>query len=315
MNEERTDKLIKIVIGAIIVILALGLGSVMLHYRSNMQDRSQRIAALNAKAKDYETELNELRRQQEIEEMHLYTPEKPGAAVIAFLIDGQQTLARALSLGKTYGFTPAILLRTDEDKLDTVLGAITNSGLEVILYNRGFDNAGNVRAMHRRLDAVGCKNTYACLLRANDDTEQIRRKLARADITTLFLYGDSITSTITEEGTVELNYSYINKSSYNPSNRLSELSDSEQGLLFAFDLVETTVTDHQMEEILRMIREEADAGHITLGSVGNAVRLIQDRTEREAASVAEFLAAQQTRSARIKELEEMIKEIYSHWDD
>ncbi|MCR4804377.1 MAG: hypothetical protein K5981_01810 [Clostridia bacterium] len=315
MDEERLYKIKRIVIGAVIAVLIAGMAAMLHHSRAKMSARSQRIASLVAEANAYETELNELRRQQELEEMHIYKPEGPGAAVVAFLIDGENTLRTALSYGQTYGFTPSILLRTDDPDVDTVIEAITNTGLEVILYSRGIGTPAQIRALQERVDDANCANTYSYLLRAGDDTDETRQVLNSAGIRTLFLYGDSLTGRVTEEGTTELNYSYINRSSYTPANRLSDLNGSEQGLLFAFDLVDTTVTARQMDEILAAIRDEADSGHIAIGSVQDAVQTVENRQERENANLADFLEVQEARSARIEELEEIIKEIYSHWDD
>ena len=142
-----------------------------------------------------------------------------------------------------------------------------------------------------------------------------REALARAGITTLFIYGDTLSGTITEDGTAELNYSYINKSSYSPSSRLSALENSEQGLLFAIDLVQSTVTERQEAEIFSLIRDEEDKGRIVVRGVKDAVQTVRDRLEQEQQKLEEFLSEQAERSARIEELEETIREIYSHWDD
>ena len=315
MDEEVLQTIKRVLIGVIIALLLAGMTLVLFRYRADMNSRSRRIASLTAQANAYETELNDLRRQQELEEMHLYTPEGPGVAVIAFLIDGEESLSTAVGYGQAYGFEPSILLRADDPNVDSVIESMAGAGLDVILYSRGIGTAAQIRALQERLDEAGCVNTNAYLLRAGDDTEANRRKLAQAGITTLFLYGDSLTSREAEDGVIELNYSYVNRSSYTPANRLNDLNGSEQGLLFAFDLVDTTVTERQMDEIISLIREEADTGHIAIGAVEDAVRTVRLRLERETAKVTEFLETQEARSERISELEEIIQEIYSHWDD
>lgn len=315
MMEEVLHKVFRVLIALFIVALLVGMAWMIISYRHDMQDRSARIASLTAEASAYEAELTKLRREQETEEMHIYRPEGPGTAVIAFLVDGEETLATALNYGSAYSFTPTILLRMDADNLNEIVEVLSGSSLDVILYSRGKVSAGNIRKLQERLEEAGCGNTNSYLLRASDDTETNRKYLARAGITSLFLYGDSLTSDVSEDGTTELNYSYINKSTYNPANRLADLNGSEQGLLFAIDLVETTATDRQISEILGLIRDEADAGHITIGSVSDAVKTVKDRLAREKANLESFLTEQEARSARIEELEQIIKDIYSHWDD
>ena len=287
----------------------------ILSYRRESQARANRIAELSAQAKEYESELAQLKREQETQEMQLYAPEGPGAAVIAFRIGGEESLARALDYGREYGFTPTILVNTADGEMESILAALEGTGLDVLLYSRGLDGSARIRELQEALEEAGCENTNAYLLRASDDTAENRKALSRAGITTLFLYGDSLTSAIAEDGTAELNYSYVNKASYNPANRLSDLADSEQGLLFAIDLVDTTVTERQTEEILSLICEEADTGHIEIGSVSNAVQVVRERVEREQANLASFQAEQAERAARIEELERTIRDIYSHWDD
>ena len=107
----------------------------------------------------------------------------------------------------------------------------------------------------------------------------------------------------------------MNRSAYTPVNRLTALSDSEQGLLFAFDLAETTVTERQTNEIFRLIKEQADSGRIKIGSVADAVQTVKDRCAREKENLDAFEAVQEERNARIAELKAIIAEIYSHWDD
>ena len=315
MDEETLYRRKRIAIGLIIAALIAGMAAVLIHFRSEMNARSSHIASLVAQASAYETELNELRRQQEVEELHIYKPEGSGAAVIAFLIDGESTLQTALSYGRSFGFTPSILLRADDPAVDAALEAIAGTRLDVILYSRGIGTAAQIRSLQERVEDAGCQNTYAYLLRAGDDTEENRAILSSAGVRTLFLYGDSLTGRVAEDGTAELNYSYVSKSAYTPANRLSDLGGSEQGLLFAIDLVDTTVTARQMEEILSVIRDEADSGRIAIGSTEDAVQTVRARQEREEANLAEFLETQKTRSERILELEGIIQEIYSHWND
>lgn len=315
MVEERLHKILRVLLGLFIVALLAVMAWMILNYRQDMQERSSHIAALSAEASAYEAELTRLRREQETEEMHIYKPEGPGTAVIAFLVDGEETLADAMHYGSSYGFTPTILLRADAENLDEIVESLSGSQLDVILYSRGIDSSGRIRRLQERLEEAGCRNTNAYLLRASDDTEANRKTLGSAGITTLFLYGDSLASDVNDAGTVELNYSYINKNTYSPANRLADLKGSEQGLLFAVDLVETTASDRQLSEILEVIRDEADAGHISIGSVAEAVNTVKGRVARETANLEDFLAKQEARSARIAELETIIREIYSHWDD
>ena len=308
---------IRVLITVLIVILLAGMTVMIYNYRQETQARSARIAELSAQAKAYEAELTQLKREQETQEMQIYTPEGPGAAVVAFRVGGEETFAQAQAFGREYGFRPALLINTADEDLDYIIETVTDSGLEVILYSQGFskNEAGRIRELHERLEEAGCENTDSYLLRASDDTEENRAALSRAGISTLFLYGDSLMSVIAEDGTAELNYSYINKSSYNPANRLADLNGSEQALLFAIDMKETTVTDRQMDEIVGLISEESDSGHIMIGTVENAVRTVRERMERENANLEAFETEQEERTARIAELEETIRDIYSHWDD
>lgn len=315
MDEDLLRKLIKIAAALVLVAALAVMAFLIVRYRGQMDERSKKIASLTAQASEYEAELNELRRQQELEEMHLYAPEGPGAAVIAFLIGDENSLQTALRCGEQYGFTPTIILRTDDPNLDELIEMLRGSGLEIILYSREIDGAPGIKALQARLEAAGCVNTFAFLLRNDRDTEANRMALAKAGVKTLFRYGDSLTSAVTQDGMTEMNYSYICESVYTPANRLTDLNGSEQGLLFAIDLVETTVTQQQLEKILSLIRDEADAGHITLGSVGEAAEVVEKRIEREEARIAAFQETQETRTARIEELEELIREIYSHWKD
>ncbi len=315
MEEGTLHKVLRIVIIAAIAALLAGMAMIIIHYRSEMNARSRKIASLAPLAAEYEAELNELRRKQETEEKKIYRPEGPGVAVISFLIDDEATFDAALSYGKTYGFTPTILLKTDDETTDAVIDIISGSGLDVILYGRGDYSEENIRSVAERLKGAGLNNTGAFLIRASDDTEANREILRKAGMTTLFLYGDSLTSSVGDDGTAQLNYSYVNKSSYTPANRLASLGDSEQGLLFAIDLVETTVTERQTGEILRVIKDQATAGHIVIGSVADAVGTVTNRTAREKENLDAFEAVQDERNARIAELKAIIAEIYSHWDD
>ncbi|MCR5665044.1 MAG: hypothetical protein K6G17_09260 [Oscillospiraceae bacterium] len=315
MDEEILRKVKKGLAALLLAGLLIGMAFMILRYRGEMSARSRQIASLSVQASAYEAELNELRRQQEMEEMRLYAPEGPGTAVVAFLIGGEDDLDRALRYGEQYGFTPTIILRVDDPDLDGTVELLTGSGLEIILYSRGLDSAAQIKALQERLEDAGCVNTCAYLLRASDDTEANRKILAASGITTLFLYGDSLSSAVREDGTVEMNYSYVNKSAYSPVNRLSDLNGSEQGLLFAIDLAETTASERQIGEILSLIRDEADAGHITIGRVRDAAAVVKERLAREEANVAAFLETQEARTARIRELEELTREIYSHWKD
>ena len=314
MEENNLRRVFRVVIAVVIVGLLAAMAFIILRYRSDMNARSRKIASLVPEAAAYEDELNELRRLQETEEMKIYMPEGPGVAVVSFLINGGDTLETAFAYGKTYGFTPAILLNIDNDP-DRIIETIAKYSPDVILYSQGNISADSIKRAKTLLDEAGLRDTGAYLLRASDDTEENREILLKSGISTLFLYGDNLTSAVEEDGTVELNYSYVNRSAYTPVNRLTALSDSEQGLLFAFDLAETTVTERQTNEIFRLIKEQADSGRIKIGSVADAVQTVKDRCAREKENLDAFEAVQEERNARIAELKAIIAEIYSHWDD
>ena len=310
-------KLIRILLILLCAALLAGMALMIYRYRADQKERAARIASLAKQAKEYESELVRLRREQETQEMQMYKPEGPGVAVVAVYANSEDVLTAALKLGSTYGVSPCVLLCVDDEGIESILTLLAEEEREVILSCRSFtaETAAQLRAVLETLEEMDCEFSHAFLLRAGVDTEENRQLLAHAGITTLFIYGDTLSGTVNEDGTAELNYSYVNKSSYSPANRLAALENSEQGLLFAIDLVESTVTERQEAEIFSLIRDEADTGRIVVRGVSDAVRTVKDRAEREQQKLEEYLTAQSERSARIKELEETIREIYSHWDD
>lgn len=311
------QKALKVLLCTLAVAALAAMVFMILNYDREAHTRTARLTALTEQAKEYEAELLRLRRELETQEMHVYKPEGPGAAVIAFRIADAETLEQALNYGTTYGFTPAILINTADEDLNEILETLEGSGLDVILYGNGFDEnePQRVRELRYSIAIAHCKDTRAYLLRAGEDTEENRRLLAEAMVRTLFVYGDTPDSTVQEDGSAQLNYSYVSQNGYSPAYRLSGLARSEQGLLFAFDMKETTVTSRQMGEIIDLICREAENGHIRICSVSEAVQTVQDRVERENERLSAYLSEQEERNARIRELEETIREIYSHWND
>ncbi len=286
------------------------------HYRLDARERSSHIAELSAMAKEYETELTHLKREQELAEQDSYIPEAPGAAVIAFRIDGEETLELAKAYGEKYRFTPSILLNVDDENASELIELLAESGLDLIFACNSFTTrtGADLKAVMETEEELGGNNTRAFLLRANDDTEDNRRILVKNGINTLFLYGGALDTDVTEDFT-ELNYSYISRSGYTPSTRLTDLDRSEQGLLFAVDLVDTTVTEKQLDDILDAIQTAAEERRITIGSTDRAVSVVHSRVDSEREVLDRFLSTQDKRLARIEELEGIIREIYSHWDD
>ncbi len=309
-------KLVKILV-CIIVLTALGLMAMRIYYyREDANARSAHIAELSALAKEYETELTHLKREQELAEQNTYIPEAPGAAIIAFRIDSEETLELAKAYGEKYRFTPSILINVDDVEASELIELLADSGLDLIFACNSFTirTGTDLKTVMEAEEELGGNTTHAFLLRANDDTEANRRILIKAGIKTLFLYGGTLDTDVTEEFT-ELNYSYISRSGYTPSTRLSDLDRSEQGLLFAVDLVDTTVTEKQLDDILDAIQAASEEGRITVGSTERAVSVVRSRVDSENEVRERFLSSQNERLARIEELEEIIREIYSHWDD
>lgn len=310
------SKILKITLAVLLTVLLIPSIFLLVRYQKASVAHSAQLEDLAEQARGYETELQRLRRESETQEMHISKPDGPGAAVIAFRIDGSDTLNRALAYGESYDFKPAILINTADDA-DELFKLLKDTGLDVILYSRGLadDETERVQQLQKAMTEAGCVDTRSYLLRSSDDSEESRSQLAQAGIQTLFLYSDTLNSDYYEDGTAELNYSFIHKSGYTPRNRVASLANSEQGLLFAIDMKETTVTEHQMDEIVRFICDEAKSGSITVGSVSNAVQTVRQRVEREQLRLKEFQNEEQSRKERIEELEAAIQEIYSHWDD
>lgn len=297
------------------IFLLVSMVAVILRYDAESQARESRLQSISVQANMLERELRQLQRKAEKQEMQIYQSEGPGVAIIAFRISDEYDLQKALSYGAEYGFNPTILFNTGDD-VDGLISLIDDTGLEIVLYSYGFpdDELSRILAINNTFQQTFNETSDSYLLRSNDDTPENQTALLHAGIRVLFLYGEELNNSVREDGTVTLNYSFINKSSYSPERRLSNLIDSEQALLFAIDMKETTVTEHQMDEIIELICQEEENGHIRIGSVADAVQTVQDRVKREKNRLNEYMAAQEERAARIAELEATIREIYSQWD-
>lgn len=306
-------------VGMIIVCSALLIG---LSWMNRQQERRRlaQMHALQQQAAPYEQEIREIQSELNKREKAISTSTDISGAIPCFEISSAKDIELVKKLSAGYAFTPTILLNCSLDKetLRDIIKAAAAENYKFVLFIRSMqddtlDTAEELQEMIAEY-TTGWEPTV--LLRNPEDTQENRALLAQRGYQTLFRYRTDLDDG-TQDEILYLPYGFILATT--SSSRLTEMlvsAHTSNAICFDLDnLHDNTLAEKDITDCLNVLDEYVSEKTLEYRDADTAFLVLAQKEGKAERAKAEFDLYAQQQEARIKELQDIVSEIYSHWDE
>ena len=306
-------------VGVIIVCSVILMG---LSWMNRQQERRRlaQMRALQQQAAPYEQEIREIQSELNKRENVISANSEMSGAVPCFEISSAKEIELVKELSAGYAFTPTILLNCSLDKevLRDIIKAAAAENYEFVLFIRSMeddtlDTAEELQEMIAEYTTVW---EPIVLLRNPEDTEENRALLAQRGYQTLFRYRTDLDDG-TQDEILYLPYGFPRATTSN--SRLAEaLVSAHTSMAICFDLDnlhDHTLAEKDITDCLSVLDKYVSEKALEYRDADTAFWVLAQKEGKTERAQAEFDRYAQQQEARIKELREIVSEIYSHWDE
>lgn len=303
----------------VVFLLAAVLAGMLFVNHRQEQRRTAHMQQLQAEARPYEREINEIRSDLSQRERAIKTQTDTSGILFGFVPTSADDFTEIDKLASAHSIDPVILLDCSQEKetLTAILKKAVDKNYEVVLAGLQFDDDILQTADELKdLLPENAKNP-AFLLRHTVDTEANRNLLQEHGYTDLILYTDSLQSGTLDNGDPYICYGFFKSPDYF-SNYISQIVSAHTTILAFFDFAEIhdgTLKITNVENFIVMAEEQEADNKLRYVDLNSAFQAVADQnaTQQERQEAYETYQAEQ--EMRIQELEEKISAIYSRWNE
>ena len=306
-------------VGVIIVCSALLIG---LSWMNRQQERRRlaQMRALQQQAAPYEQEIRDIQSELDKREKAISANSDISGAIPCFEISSAKDIEVVKELSADYAFTPTILLNCSLDKetLRDIIKASAAENYKFVLFIRsmGDDTLDTVVDLQKMIAEYTTGWEPIVLLRNPEDTQANRALLAQRGYQTLFRYRTNLDDG-TQDEILYLPYGFLRATT--SSSRLTDtLVSAHTSMAICFDLDnlhDNTLAEKDITDCLNVLDKYVSEKKLEYRDADTAFLILAQKEGKTERAKAEFDRYAQQQEARIKELRDIVSEIYSHWDE
>lgn len=306
-------------VGVIIVCFVLLIG---LSWMNRQQERRRltQMRALQQQAAPYEQEIRKIQSELDRREKAISANTDISGAVPCFRISSAKDIEVVKELSADYAFTPTILLdcSLDKETLRDIIKASAAENYDFVLFIRSMqdDTLDTAAELQEMIAEYTTGWEPIVLLRNREDTEANRALLAQHGYQTLFRYSTDLDDG-TQDEMLYLPYGFILATT--SSSRLTDtLVSAHTSMAICFDLDnlhDHTLAEKDITDCLNVLDEYVSEKKLEYRDADTAFLVLAQKEGKTERAKAEFDRYAQQQEARIKELRDIVSEIYSHWDE
>ena len=306
-------------VGVIIVCSALLIG---LSWMNRQQERRRlaQMRALQQQAAPYEQEIRKIQSELDKREKAISANSDISGAIPCFEISSAKDIEVVKELSADYAFTPTILLdcSLDKETLRDIIKASAAENYDFVLFIRsmGDDTLDTAEELQEMIAEYTTGWEPIVLLRNPDDTQENRALLAQRGYQTLFRYRTDLDDG-TQDEILYLPYGFLRATT--SSSRLTDtLVSAHTSMAICFDLDnlhDNTLAEKDITDCLNVLDKYVSEKKLEYRDADTAFLVLAQKEGKTERAKAEFDRYAQQQEARIKELRDVVSEIYSHWDE
>lgn len=304
-----------------VIILCAVLLAVPLWMKRQQENRRQvHMSTLKQQAAPYEREIQALQSELNKRKNAISANTDTSGAIPCFKISSAEDVATVKELCAGYAFTPTILLSCslEQESLNSIIEASAAENYDFVLYVRTMqeDTLDTMAQLQETIAQYNPAWKPAVLLHSQEDTKQNQALLAEHGYRMLFRYNNELDDGAQDE-MLYLAYGFI-RATTDTSWLTDMLVDTRTSMAICFDLdglQKNTLAEKDITDCLDVLNERLSAGVLEYRDVQTAFLVLAQKEGRTEQAQAEFDQYAQQQEARIEELEGIVKEIYSHWEE
>ena len=306
-------------VGVIIICSALLIG---LSWMNRQQERRRlaQMRALQQQAAPYEQEIRKIQSELDKREKAISANSDISGAIPCFEISSAKDIEVVKELSADYAFTPTILLdcSLDKETLRDIIKASAAENYDFVLFIRsmGDDTLDTAEELQEMIAEYTTGWEPIVLLRNPDDTQENRALLAQRGYQTLFRYRTDLDDG-TQDEILYLPYGFLRATT--SSSRLTDtLVSAHTSMAICFDLDnlhDNTLAEKDITDCLNVLDKYVSEKKLEYRDADTAFLVLAQKEGKTERAKAEFDRYAQQQEARIKELRDVVSEIYSHWDE
>ena len=278
------------------------------------------MSTLKQQAAPYEREIQALQSELNKRKNAISANTDTSGAIPCFKISSAEDVATVKELCAGYAFTPTILLSCslEQESLNSIIEASATENYDFVLYVRTMqeDTLDTMAQLQETIAKYNPAWEPAVLLRRQEDTKQNQARLAEHGYRTLFRYNNELDDGAQDE-MLYLAYGFI-RATTDTSWLTDMLIDTRTSMAICFDLdgLQTnTLAEKDITDCLDVLDKHLSAGVLEYRDAQTAFLVLAQKEGRTEQAQAEYDRYAQQQEARIEELEGIVREIYSHWDE
>ena len=304
-----------------VIILCAVLLAVPLWMKRQQENRRQvHMSTLKQQAAPYEREIQALQSELNKRKNAISANTDTSGAIPCFKISSAEDVATVKELCAGYAFTPTILLSCslEQESLNSIIETSAAENYDFVLCVRTMqeDTLDTMAQLQETIAQYNPAWKPAVLLHSQEDTKQNQALLAEHGYRMLFRYNNELDDGAQDE-MLYLAYGFI-LATTDTSWLTDMLVDTRTSMAICFDLdglQKNTLAEKDITDCLDVLDERLSAGVLEYRDVQTAFLVLAQKEGRTEQARAEFDQYAQQQEARIEELEGIVKEIYSHWEE
>ena len=310
----------KVALTIIGVLLGLVLAGFV--FRSNAMEEQQRqhVFALQAEARPYEVELEEIKSELRTAESRFFTTHETACLALGVRVVEGEDIAWVEELLLNRDVTPVLVVDCESENLAEILDAASDKDWEVMLTTTPISVQSNrlITAAMEQLEARGMRRSDVFLLRNDDISDEAIALLASDGFQGFTRYQNAAGSGITEDGMAWFSYIYYRSAQTNLGSWLSSLIGNSGAMIITLDMEAMhsgALGEEHVKQFLDAVERYASEGNLKFTPTAEIVQEILLANAGKEDRQAMYDAYLTERQARIDELNETIDGIYARWHD
>lgn len=278
------------------------------------------MSKLQEQAKPYEQELAEIRLELQNKKNKINRREEQAAVIFGFVPATGRDISEIKDAMEPYSYTPVIILdcSLEQAVLKDMISQAVKQGYELIPAWISYDEQMLERAEQIRtvLSEYGYERDLPFFIRQSFDTVENRNWLEAIGYYSFVSYSESLNSGITDSGSPFISYGFL-KERGAAADMIDQIVSAASYTVIAIDwsdINNRVISFSDIAGLFTMADEKILSGELRYSALEDTFQSIINASRQEDILRTEYEEYEKKQQDRIKELEAIISEIYSHWD-
>lgn len=305
----------------LIILLTALMGTMLILDKHQESKQNHHVKELQNEAEPYEKELSQIRLELEEKKAVIESLPDVSGTMIGFVPNTADDIASIKEVTDGHSFTPLVLLdcAKDEATLQSIAQRAVQEGYDLILAGITFDasvveKADAIKAF--LTDYFGAQDPVF-LLRNTYDTEGNRAILKQHGYEKLVRYSDSLSAGVDDAGIPYLAYGFI-RSSGAYGNYINQAAAAKSFSITVFDFADIqrgAIGKTDIANYIEAVDKKVSAEEMLYTNLKSAFQAVAEGGSISSGTENDYEKYEKKQQDRIKELEEIIAEIYNRWDE